>query len=400
MADQSQQLYAQALEAHSREEFERAVSLYGQVLDRFPDADLVLYNQGLALYELGRFDESAAVFLRAAEIRGDDADTWFNLGLALKQEHRYDEAAKAYEQALALQSDDIDILFNLANCCREGGRHERAAACYEQLLAREPDHLSGLNNFAYLCHLQGEYKRAKQLYQRLLELDPGHPGARHMLAALRGTAEATPSTEYVRDLFDQYSESFEQSLLEKLEYRVPELLFACLNRYFPDHPGYTSCLDLGCGTGLAGALFRPVCTTLTGVDLSGKMVAIAREKELYDALATGDVVQFLEKDRQRHDLVVAADVLTYLADLAALFQAVSQKMQPGGLFVFSTEHGETPGWQIRPTGRFAHHPDYIMELAENSGAKLICSEKARLRKERDDWIIGDLYILQDTGRFS
>ena len=393
MAEDVQQIYAEAQEAHAREEFIRAVELYAQVLEQFPDADLVLYNQGLALYELGRFAESAAAFGRAADIRHDDADIWFNLGLALKQDCRHAEAIHAYEQALQLQPDGIDVLFNLANCCREGGQPGRAAAYYEQLLDRDPDHVSGLNNFAYLCHRLGEYRRAEELYQRLLKLQPGHPGARHMLAALKGTAETTPSNEYVRDLFDQYSGSFEQSLLEKLEYRAPELLFECLNRYFPDRSGYAGCLDLGCGTGLAGTFFRPVCTTLTGVDLSEKMVAIAREKELYDTLATVDVVQFLRQNSQRHDLIVAADVLTYLADLSPLFMAVARRMRSGGLFVFSTEHGETAGWQIRPTGRFAHHPDYIRELAKNSGAEPVCSEKARLRKEGDDWIIGDLYIL-------
>jgi len=400
MAEDLQQVYADALERHARQEYGRAVEQYGQVLARFPDADLVLYNQGLALYELGRFAESAAAFSRAAEIRGDDADTWYNLGLALKQDCRYPEAADAYEQALQLQPGGIDILFNLANCCREGGQPGRAAAYYEQLLERDPDHVSGLNNFAYLCHRQGEYRRAEELYQRLINLQPEHPGARHMLAALQGTAETTPSNEYVRDLFDQYSGNFEQSLLEKLEYRAPELLFDCLNRYFPDRSGYASCLDLGCGTGLAGALFRPVCTTLTGVDLSEKMVAIARGKKLYDMLETGDVVRFLQQNDQRHELIVAADVLTYLADLSALFMAVARRMRPAGLFVFSTEHAETPGWQIRPTGRFAHHPDYIRELAENSGAELVCSERDRLRKEGDNWIIGDLYILQYTGTSS
>ena len=397
MSEDLQQVYARALEAHDQEDFSKAAELYGQVLDRFPDADLVLYNQGLALYGLGRFAESAAVFARVAEIRQDDADTWFNLGLAMKQDHRHAEAVQAYEQALRLQPDGIDILFNLANCCREGGKLEQAAVYYQQLLAVEPRHVSGLNNFAYLRHLQGEYRRAEELYHRLLQLEPEHSGARHMLAALQGTAEESPANTYVRDLFDQYSESFEQSLLEKLEYRVPELLSACLHRAFPENSGYQHCLDLGCGTGLAGVIFRPVCRNLTGIDLSGKMVAIAREKGVYEKLATGDVVQFLQENQQRYDLIIAADVLTYLADLSPLFCSVAQRIRTAGLFVFSTEHGETPGWKIRPTGRFAHHYDYVVGLGKKFGAELVCSEKARLRKEGDDWIIGDLYILQFVG---
>lgn len=393
MAEDLQHIYSLALEAHEQEDFDRAVELHGRILARFPDADLVLYNQGLALYQLNRFVEAASVFARAAEIRDDDADTWFNLGLALKQDSRFSEARCAYERALKLAPDDVDIVFNLANCCREGGYQEQAAAYYDQLLHVEPDHISGLNNFAYLCHQRGEYGRAEELYHRLLNLRPDHPGAFHMLAALSGTADSTPANEYIRELFDQYSDTFEQSLVEKLEYRVPELLFDLLDRYDTGTSGYENCVDLGCGTGLAGIIFRPLCNRLTGVDLSEKMVAVAAEKEVYDTLVTADVVQFLLQGNTQYDLIIAADLLTYMADLEPLFQAVSQKNRPGSLFVFSTEHGEDPGWQVRLTGRFAHHPDYVAEAIEKCGGKIVCAEEAKLRREGKSWIRGDIYLV-------
>jgi len=391
MAEELQQVYGRAIRAHEQGNFQRAVELYGRIVARFPDADLVLYNQGLALYELKRYAEAAEVFSEAAAIRGDDADTWFNLGLALKQVGRYDRARQAYERALQVQPDSGDLLFNLANCCREGGWPEQAVVYYQQLLALDPDHVSGLNNFAYLCHLQGEYTQAEKLYRRLLRLNPNHPGALHMLAALSGTAESTPPKEYVRDLFDQYSDSFEQSLLEKLEYRVPELLFALCARH-GSATDYGNCLDLGCGTGLAGVVFRPRCSSLTGVDLSEKMVAVAADKGVYNTLATGDVVRFLLDDCQEYDLFVAADVLTYLADLEPLFEAIARRSSPGGRFVFSTEHGTGPGWQVRPTGRFAHHPEYVADVVKKCGGKIACAEEARLRREGEAWIAGDIYL--------
>ena len=48
-------------------------------------------------------------------------------------------------------------------------------------------------------------------------------------------------------------------------------------------------LDLGCGTGLAGAAFRPHVDWLAGVDLSPKMIEVARAKGLYDRLAVADI---------------------------------------------------------------------------------------------------------------
>ena len=392
MAEDLQQIYGLALAAHEQEDFDRAVELYGRILDHHPDADLVLYNQGLALYQLDRFTEAAAVFARVAEIRDDDADTWFNLGLALKQGQQYSEARRAYERALKLAPDDADIIFNLANCCREAGYLEQAVVYYDQLLNIEPDHVSGLNNFAYLCHLRGEYGQAEELYHRLLNLRPDHPGTLHMLAALSGTADTTPANEYIRELFDQYSDTFEQSLLEKLEYRVPELLFVLVDRYNTSSSVYINCVDLGCGTGLAGVIFHPLCNRLTGVDLSEKMVAVAAAKEVYDTLVTADVVQFLLQGNTQYDLFVAADLLTYMADLEPLFKAVSQKILPESQFIFSTEHGDDPGWQVRSTGRFAHHSDYIAEVVRKCGGEIVCTQEADLRREGESWIRGDIYL--------
>ena len=50
-------------------------------------------------------------------------------------------------------------------------------------------------------------------------------GARLHLARL-GVGEATPAmtATYVRRLFDQHAPEFEQSLLERLDYRGPEIL--------------------------------------------------------------------------------------------------------------------------------------------------------------------------------
>ena len=87
---------------------------------------------------------------------------------------------------------------------------------------------------------------------------------------------------------------------------------------------FDSALDLGCGTGLAGAAFRHCCGRLVGVDLSPAMLAQARAKGLYDRLVEGDVAEFLAGEaaaQARYHLILAADVFMYLADLAAVLRA-------------------------------------------------------------------------------
>lgn len=82
-------------------------------------------------------------------------------------------------------------------------------------------------------------------------------------------------------------------------------------------------LDLGCGTGLAGAWLKDYAKTLIGVDISEQMVNAARKKMLYQELYVMPINEYLSKSKRKFDLVVAADVVSYIGDLTNLFPSVS-----------------------------------------------------------------------------
>src|SRR3984957_14204724 len=94
------------------------------------------------------------------------------------------------------------------------------------------------------------------------DADPqDYHGARLQLARL-GAGEATPAMTavYVRRLFDQYAARYDTALTERLHYRGPALLHDAVEaamRAAARPLRFGSMLDLGCGTGLGGAAFRP-----------------------------------------------------------------------------------------------------------------------------------------------
>src|SRR5262249_8995897 len=99
-------------------------------------------------------------------------------------------------------------------------------------------------------------------------------------------------------------------------------------------------LDLGCGTGLCGAQFRPWARTLMGVDQSAGMLARARARGIYDELTESDLASALRKYADRFDLIVASDVLLLVGDLAPVFDAVARALHPGGRFAFTVDIAE------------------------------------------------------------
>jgi predicted TPR repeat methyltransferase len=389
-------LFNLGLQLHQQGEQQEAVRIFSKIAEHLPDVPEVHYNLGLALYETEQYDRAADAYRRAAELKPDDEDIFYNLGLAYKKGERFAEAEKAYLDALELAPYDVDICYNLGCCYRDAGEIDQARFIFGRLADEVPDHLPSLNNLAYLHHLAGEYDRARSVYEKILQLDPGHDSARFMHAALKGSPVDMPPQEYIRKLFDHYSDSFEENLIEDLEYNI----YLDLRTRFDaiaDKKVYRHGLDLGCGTGLAGEAFRTACRCLSGVDLSDKMLSQAAAKQVYDHLHADEIVDFLRRDETTYDLFIAADVLIYLGDLAVLFEAAGRRAAPGSLFCLSTEEYSAPGWTLQPNGRYAHHPDYVMETAGECGWRELLAAPVNTRREGDAWVRGTLFILERNG---
>jgi len=194
------------------------------------------------------------------------------------------------------------------------------------------------------------------------------------------------SAAYVRTLFDQYADRFDTALREKLAYRGPELLLEAVRAACATQGRdvrFVAALDLGCGTGLAGVLFAPLVERLDGVDLSPAMLEKARALGLYAALEAGEMGAALgAMPAGGLDLVLAADALCYVGDLAPIFRAARAALAPGGLFAFTLETHEGESVMLRETLRYAHGEDYVRTLAAEAGLTVVLLERASTRSEK------------------
>ncbi|HUI97091.1 MAG TPA: methyltransferase [Xanthobacteraceae bacterium] len=236
----------------------------------------------------------------------------------------------------------------------------------------------------------GDRSGAIAAFERARDADPpDRHGAGLQLARL-GSGEPTPAmTEaYVRELFDQYAARYDAALVERLAYRGPAILRDAVEAVMLGagrklHFG--AMLDLGCGTGLAGAAFRACVDWLVGVDLSPAMVARAASKGLYDRLATCDLQSFLAAEvanAARYHLVVAADVFAYLNDLGPVIAAIAGVLAPGGVLAFTVETYSGSGIKLLPTLRYAHGAAHVRGAVENAGLPVAHWTEASVRTEK------------------
>ena len=224
----------------------------------------------------------------------------------------------------------------------------------------------------------------------------------------------------VEEMFDDYAPTFEQSLVTELNYKLYNELPGILDtvqkqqQHLDDNSGTppplstTLAVDLGCGTGLAGQALKSRCVgRLVGCDLSRRMLLVAKKKEgVYDSLAACDCVAYLHRNVKpaTADLIIAADVLVYMRDLADLFDEVVAALRPGGLFAFSTEMasseevGGAPaeggtGWIERPTERIAHSEEYLRWLAARVSLKVSHLSETIVRHDSGRGLPGHLVVM-------
>jgi len=152
-------------------------------------------------------------------------------------------------------------------------------------------------------------------------------------------------------------------------------------------------MDLGCGTGLFGVEINQFCEHLEGVDLSAKMLDKAKEKSVYNKLVKQDIVDYLSNVSLNSDYFVSTDVFIYIGDLSDVFRLIKSRNKTGGKLAFSTEDYDGDDFFLEQSGRYSHSKKYIKGLCEKFGYELSNFETQTLRKDKNQYIKGGLYLL-------
>lgn len=304
---------------------------------------------------------------------------------------------------LFLSSGDLiaDRRYDFARDLQLRGDLVAAADLMEQAIEQAPNFASAWFALGELRQQLNQHGTAIAAYKKAWEADPeDRHGAKLRLMRLGVECISEMPPAYVRSLFDQYAPRFDKALLEHLDYRGPEILLkavlsACHAAHRPAF--FKRCLDLGCGTGLAAREFGPNVDEFIGVDLSPGMIEQARKTKLYARLDVADMVQGLTTEPDASaDLVIAADAVIYLPDLAPLAIGAARVLKPGGLFAFTTETHDGSGVIIGAGFRYAHGPDHIRGAIASAGMALCSLESASTRNENNMPVAGLVVVARKS----
>ena len=425
MEKKFEHLLKQAALAHEAGRLADAEKAYLEILREMPESGSALNALGNVYLDQSQPDKARAVFEKAAglnpphlsacynlgrlkQMEGDDQGAiniyraivkqqprfglaWNNMGLAYRETGESEEAISCFRRAVAFAPDMAEAWNNLGVAQDECQLFENASRSYQKAIEIKPDYVSAHFNLGVSLQKRGQFEAAEDQYNKVLAIAPDNEAANFMRQSLgtSETPEAAP-VQHVRRIFDQCAGTFEKTLINDLAYKTPERLFDLVRPHLKQD---LAVLDLGCGTGLGSQFYRPYARLLIGVDVSPKMLHKASEKNIYDDLLVFDILRDWAFP-QPFDLIYSSDVLVYFGNLGPIIRSASSYLVSAGLITFSVEKldDDRRGYQLFPSGRYAHSKRYIRNCLKEHGFALVEETETVIRKQSGDGVKGMLVL--------
>lgn len=343
--------------------------------------------------EAGRWEAAVQSYDRSLQAFPRNFDALANVGAIHQRLGRHEHAIAAFRDALAIRPDPV-VCNALGYALAKAGKLEESIAAYQRAVELGPDFPQAwisLGEMLFKAHRDDEAIRA---LDRAMVLDPGNASVRFLRDSIAGTQVDHAPREFVMHFFNAFADEFDGKLTRELEYKAPQEVQGLLAPWLAQRRDLRIA-DLGCGTGLSGAVVKPHASHLVGVDLSAGMLEKAEARRVYDRLEQGDVTDFLQREPEASfDLVLALDVFIYVGALEAVMAAAARALRPGGRLVFSMETTDAAkGFELRRTGRYAHSRAYIERLARASALQVVAFDATVIRKDAGVPIAGDIVTL-------
>jgi len=370
-------------------DFDAAIRCGRRAVEIDPQLADAHYNLAQAYMHLHRYAEAADAYRRVVGIVPAHVVGWQNLGCALRAQGRLDEALHCLKRAIDIDPRATAVCQEIGSLLSEADRHAEALEYLQRAAVLRPDQAAAHSSLGNCLRVLGRFDDARHAFERALALDPRLDGARYYLAAL-GAAPVPGSTpaDFVKGVYRHIAQHYDQTHTGlRLGYRVPDHLFDLVRRARGAAPA-PEIVDIGCGTGLCGSVFRPMAARLVGIDLVEEMLVEARKKNVYDELLCGELTQILAGHAAAFDVAVAAGVFIHIGDLRPVFESCRAALRPGGVFAFSTHEHDGDGFRLQPTGHYAHAPGHVTRIAAAAGFMPIAAERVQIYQNARETVHG------------
>ncbi|MEL1249908.1 class I SAM-dependent DNA methyltransferase [Aurantiacibacter gilvus] len=188
----------------------------------------------------------------------------------------------------------------------------------------------------------------------------------------------------MRQAYDNWAAEYDRDVVSQ-GYITPTRVAEALASFVS--PGGQPVMDYGCGTGLSGiALKQAGFEQIDGVDLSEKMLDVARERDIYRNLHVVEPEESLSDGLGKYEAIAAAGVISKGAAPPSLYTEMLHAMQPKAKLAFSLNDLSLADPEYADIVKdskdaglvdvlFEEHGPHLAEYGHNSGSTVYVVER-------------------------
>ena len=165
-------LFAEAMEADQRGEYDRAIELLSEAIKRKPDFAYGFYNRGNVWADKGELDKAITDYNKAIELDPKLAAAFNNRGVAWANKGDYDRAIEDYTKAIELDPKLWQAFYSRGNAWCKRGELGKAIADYNKAIQLNPKLAEAFYNRGVAWAERGEFDKAIADYTKAIELSP------------------------------------------------------------------------------------------------------------------------------------------------------------------------------------------------------------------------------------
>jgi len=279
------------------------------------------------------------------------------------------KAEKVLKELLRFNSKDVAALAGMAYICLEQNKFSETITLVDQALLIEKNS-SQLYYFNALANYRtGNIEKAKQFLDKSKACFPNYSSIDTLAKSIE-LSELEQSDSHhlnIKNKFDRSPTEYDEGR-SKANYDTPQLIFNEVSRLRQGN--FNRVLDLGCGTGLSGELFRKDSKYLCGVDLSSEMMELALQRKIYDDLIEMDILNYLNTCQPKsYDIIIASSVFIYFGKLDQLFLQINKILNDDGILCFDlnlNENSENFSIFTLNGMQFKHGKNYVLNCAHQA----------------------------------
>jgi len=200
------------LNYYKNNKFDIAEQLSLQMIEKFPDEQLVWKILSMIFLQTERVDKAIDANKKAVELNPKDFEAHNNLGMNLQQIGKFEDAIKCYEHAIKLNPKIPLIYYNLGNSLKEIDKLSQAELSYKQALSLKSDYVEVYLNLGNIYRKLGKLNDAEKSYKTAISFNPNfveaHSNLGNLLQELDKRDEAEKHCKKAIELNPEYSEAY------------------------------------------------------------------------------------------------------------------------------------------------------------------------------------------------